>query len=114
MAGQCLHTSRLELYTVPRKFTSAFLQGQKLAAPQTCRLGRQQRGVRVNAVVAPPKPSKKELAPFEAWNTGAAVKKRTDIKTILILGPGPIVIGQVSRSDHVERSDTPAWCETGG
>ena len=33
--------------------------------------------------------------PFEAWNTGKDVAKRTDIKTIMILGAGPIVIGQV-------------------
>ena len=46
------------------------------------------------AIAAPTKPF--ELAPFEAWNTGAAIKKRTDIKTIMILGAGPIVIGQVS------------------
>lgn len=46
------------------------------------------------AVVEAPKKSK-DLPPFEAWNTGAVVKKRTDIKTILILGPGPIIIGQV-------------------
>ena len=46
------------------------------------------------AIAAPAKPF--ELAPFEAWNTGAAIKKRTDIKTIMILGAGPIVIGQVS------------------
>ena len=36
-----------------------------------------------------------ELPPFEAWNTGAPVKKRTDLKTIMLLGAGPIVIGQV-------------------
>ena len=34
-------------------------------------------------------------APFEAWTTGGAIKKRTDIKSIMILGAGPIVIGQV-------------------
>jgi hypothetical protein len=94
MAGQCLHTSRLELYTVPRTFRSAYFKGQKLATLHSCRVGRHQRAVQVKAVVAPPKPSK-DLAPFEAWNTGAVVKKRTDIKTILILGPGPIIIGQV-------------------
>ena len=48
----------------------------------------------ISAVVAAPKPTK-DLPPFEAWNTGAKIAKRTDIKTILILGPGPIIIGQV-------------------
>ena len=48
----------------------------------------------VRAVAAPEK-SAKVPPPFEAWNTGAVVKKRTDIKTIMILGAGPIVIGQV-------------------
>ena len=48
----------------------------------------------VRAVAAPEKPSITP-PPFEAWNTGKDVKKRTDIKTIMILGAGPIVIGQV-------------------
>lgn len=50
----------------------------------------------VRAVVAPPeKETAYEVPPFEAWSTGAPIKKRTDIKTILLLGAGPIVIGQV-------------------
>jgi len=54
---------------------------------------RRRRGAQAaRAIAAPAKPV--ELAPFEAWNTGAAIKKRTDIKTIMILGAGPIVIGQ--------------------
>lgn len=48
----------------------------------------------VRAVAAPEKEAFTP-PPFEAWNTGAIVKKRTDIKTIMILGAGPIVIGQV-------------------
>ena len=36
-----------------------------------------------------------KVPPFEAWNTGAKIKKREDIKTILLLGAGPIIIGQV-------------------
>ena len=38
-----------------------------------------------------------KVPPFEAWNTGAKIKKREDIKTILLLGAGPIIIGQVCR-----------------
>jgi len=54
---------------------------------------RRRRGAQAaRAIAAPAKPV--ELAPFEAWNIGAAIKKRTDIKTIMILGAGPIVIGQ--------------------
>jgi hypothetical protein len=48
----------------------------------------------VRAVAAPEKEAYTP-PPFESWNTGAVVKKRTDIKTIMILGAGPIVIGQV-------------------
>ena len=48
----------------------------------------------VRAVAAPEKASITP-PPFEAWNTGKDVKQRTDIKTIMILGAGPIVIGQV-------------------
>ena len=61
---------------------------------------RQQRTVLVQAVVAAPeKPVGTSLPPFEAWSTGAPVKKRTDLKTIMLLGAGPIVIGQVSLPD---------------
>ena len=56
----------------------------------------QQRQLLVQAVVAPPeKAAGTELPPFQAWNTGAPIKKRTDLKTIMLLGAGPIVIGQV-------------------
>ena len=56
----------------------------------------QRRTVLVQAVVAPPeKPIGTNLPAFEAWSTGAPVKKRTDLKTIMLLGAGPIVIGQV-------------------
>ena len=48
----------------------------------------------VRAVAAPEKTTITP-PPFEAWNTGKDVAKRTDIKTIMILGAGPIVIGQV-------------------
>lgn len=48
----------------------------------------------VRAVAAPEKEAYTP-PPFESWNTGAVLKKRTDIKTIMILGAGPIVIGQV-------------------
>lgn len=68
---------------------------------------RQQQGWRqtklptAQAVAAPPleKAASYELPPFEAWSTGSPIKKRTDIKTILLLGAGPIVIGQVSAVD---------------
>lgn len=51
---------------------------------------------RTNAVVsAPEKADTGSIPPFQAWTTGAAIKKREDIKSIMILGAGPIVIGQV-------------------
>ena len=51
---------------------------------------------RTNAVVsAPEKADTGSVPPFQAWTTGAAIKKREDIKSIMILGAGPIVIGQV-------------------
>ena len=69
-------------------------------APPVRRRARQSRRKQgrllVQAVVAPPKqPVGTELPAFEAWSTGAPVKKRTDLKTIMLLGAGPIVIGQV-------------------
>lgn len=48
------------------------------------------------AVAAPEKVDTGSLPPFQAWTTGAAIKKREDIKSIMILGAGPIIIGQVS------------------
>ena len=53
----------------------------------------------VRAVAAPEKASSTP-PPFEAWNTGKDVKQRTDIKTIMILGAGPIVIGQVRHPSY--------------
>lgn len=57
-------------------------------------------GLRVQAIAAPEKPSSvgaKE--PFTAWGTAIErVAKRTDLKTIMILGAGPIVIGQVRQT----------------
>lgn len=48
----------------------------------------------VRAVAAPDAPAAK--AEFTAWDTAVQrVAKRTDLKTIMILGAGPIVIGQV-------------------
>lgn len=52
-------------------------------------------GAGVYAVAAPEKPSPGN-APFTAWDTATQrVAKRTDLKTIMILGAGPIIIGQV-------------------
>ena len=49
--------------------------------------------LRVNAVATPESPT---LGTFRAWDTGSQrVAKRTDLKSIMILGAGPIVIGQV-------------------
>ena len=42
-------------------------------------------------------PEKSTEDPFTAWGTAIErIPKRTDLKTIMILGAGPIVIGQVS------------------
>jgi hypothetical protein len=64
-----------------------------------CRLLRRPCRSRVltKAVAAP---EKIEVPPFQAWNedTGSG-QKRTDIKTIMLLGAGPIVIGQVGPAD---------------
>ena len=93
MASQLLRPSRVELYCVPYDSRAAFFSGKGIARTQPRAVGR--KAIRTSAVVAPPKPTK-DLPPFEAWNTGAKIAKRTDIKTILILGPGPIIIGQVN------------------
>jgi hypothetical protein len=49
--------------------------------------------IRVQAIAAPEKATPE---PFSAWSTAIErIPKRTDLKTIMILGAGPIVIGQV-------------------
>jgi hypothetical protein len=53
------------------------------------------RRLQLFCIAAPEKPSSKD-APFTAWGTATQrVAKRTDLKSIMILGAGPIVIGQV-------------------
>ena len=57
---------------------------------------RRSSSLRVQAIAAPEKKAVKE--PFTAWGTAIErIPKRTDLKTIMILGAGPIVIGQVKQ-----------------
>lgn len=61
--------------------------------------GRRIGALTVRAIAAPEKPTNEE--PFTAWGTAVErVPKRTDLKTIMILGAGPIVIGQVSKRNR--------------
>lgn len=54
----------------------------------------------INAAAAPPTLGDSSGAEFTAWDTATQrVPKRTDIKTIMLLGAGPIIIGQVRRDD---------------
>lgn len=60
------------------------------------RNARRNSGVLVQAIAAPEK--KTEEVPFTAWDTAVQrVAKRDDLKTIMILGAGPIIIGQVRK-----------------
>jgi len=65
------------------------------ALPGRAGAARAPAAARRRARAARPAPASAAVAPpqFEAW-TGADIKKRTDIKSIMILGAGPIVIGQ--------------------
>ena len=77
----------------------AVRKGGAQRQPPVCLAGRsngkRDKSVQLVRAVAAPEKAAVAPPPFEAWNTGAVVKKRTDIKTIMILGAGPIVIGQV-------------------
>ena len=57
------------------------------------------KAARVSAIAAPPAPvASNGAAPpdFKAWeNIAPRIKRRDDIKTIMLFGAGPIVIGQV-------------------
>jgi hypothetical protein len=65
--------------------------GRSFLSSRGVKVGRSARGFSVTAVAAPA-----EEVPFTAWGTAIQrVAKRTDLKTIMILGAGPIVIGQV-------------------
>jgi hypothetical protein len=73
-------------------------------------LGRRSRNrcVRIEAVAAPAGGE----VPFTAWDTAIQrVAKRTDLKTIMLLGAGPIVIGQVRWDDSMLLG---VWFEFGG
>lgn len=67
-------------------------------APRTRRAQRSVHQIPRAVVAAPERVDSGHVPPFEAWKTGAAIKKREDIKSILLLGAGPIVIGQVGLS----------------
>lgn len=79
----------------------AFAGGRSLYSSSATSI-RSQKFQIVRAIAAPPKPATDNGAvpvDFKAWeNTTSSVKKRTDIKTIMLLGAGPIVIGQVRTS----------------
>lgn len=65
------------------------LAQQPCVAPAACK---RSRAVRAQAAVAT-----KQAAPLPWQAAMAEVKKRRDIKKIMIIGAGPIVIGQVGR-----------------
>lgn len=82
-----------------RGLSKGFLVGSKQLARRRPSRSQCRSTQQIVAVVAAP-PLKQgadvsKVPPFEAWNTGAKIKKRKDIKTILLLGAGPIIIGQV-------------------
>jgi hypothetical protein len=74
------------------------LVGQPCRAPKrTYDLGSRY-GLRINAIAAPEKASTNNSEPFTAWGTAKQrVPKRDDLKTIMVLGAGPIIIGQISQ-----------------
>ena len=93
-------SSRIALRSRPvNQNIKAFGKAAGARQPTVCLAGRgngkRDKTVQLVRAVAAPEKASKVPPPFEAWNTGAAVNKRTDIKTIMILGAGPIVIGQV-------------------
>ena len=99
VGGLVPHAGRPSVPALPSR-ASGFACGRAVtscpSAPSTkrCRLQI------VRAIAAPPKPPSSVNgsvpADFKAWeNIESSVKKRDDIKTIMLLGAGPIVIGQV-------------------
>jgi hypothetical protein len=75
---------------------SPFLAGTPVVAPRARRsaapgAGKAQRQPRLLITRATAAPEK----PFAAWDLPATIPFREDIKTIMIIGAGPIIIGQV-------------------
>jgi hypothetical protein len=77
--------------------SSASILGQvaELRSAGSRKRTRDARRPTVQAIAAPEKIEPLASAAFLAWADAAKVKKREDIKSIMILGAGPIVIGQV-------------------
>ena len=86
LAGRALVPSTSKVTSRP---CLAWARGSGRRAPAAAH-----RPLVVCAIAAPDAPAAK--AEFTAWDTAVQrVAKRTDLKTIMILGAGPIVIGQV-------------------
>ncbi len=88
------------------------------SAPQVPRALAKAQGTRsrrqtLNAVAAPEKAVTAEAAVLPWQAVMSDVKKRTDLNTILVLGAGPIVIGQVraacARLLHIAESKGRVW-----
>jgi carbamoyl-phosphate synthase large subunit len=73
--------------------------GRRLSGRQTYG---QRTVVRVEAVAAPEKTTTDASTDFRAWDSPSAkqVPKRSDLKKIMILGAGPIIIGQACEFDY--------------
>ena len=88
---------KMRLQRLTRKPASALARPSSERARSLAPAASARGGPRPRAVSPPPPRAAATVSPpadFQAW-AGADIKKRTDIKSIMILGAGPIVIGQV-------------------
>jgi len=85
--------------TSAREMTNAHMRIPQRRGNTRERVGEHGARARRAIVIA----SANESEVFRAWDRATKSQKRTDIKKIMILGAGPIVIGQVRRYSLVAR-----------
>eukprot|EP00898_Chlorokybus_atmophyticus_P005925 jgi/Chlat1/6333/Chrsp44S05892 len=78
---------------------SGFLAGERLIA-SAASAPAQPRCCKVSCTAEAVASADASAPAFLAWKNDATVKKREDIKTVMVLGAGPIVIGQACEFDY--------------
>mmetsp|Transcript_12754 Transcript_12754/g.46659 ORF Transcript_12754/g.46659 Transcript_12754/m.46659 type:complete len:1189 (-) Transcript_12754:295-3861(-) len=98
-AGRRTACSRSLRGSVAQLSSAAVVRGQALSSVSACKLTRAARATRAAAKASIAEPPA-EPPTLDSDEGSAQTSKRTDISTIMILGAGPIVIGQACEFDY--------------